>query len=112
MRLRERQRLQALARSGERIGDPHDEEIVRSYIEYQDWFVGTWGGRFLLVVGPWIVLPTSLGLIVYWARQDQELHAAFWVALTIANVVSFRLFRSRRRSLQRTAHENGWEDSD
>jgi hypothetical protein len=108
--VRERRRLARLSTSGKRINDPEDAEMVHAYVEYLEWFNGTVGHRFINSVGPFVVVPTLTVGLVLWALHGDAWHSVLDAALLMAYLLSFRLNRSRRQRLRRTAAVNAWND--
>lgn len=84
--------------------------MVHAYVEYLEWFNGTVGHRFINSVGPFVVVPTLTVGLVLWVLHGDAWHSVLDAALMMAYLLSFRLNRSRRQRLRRTAAVNAWND--
>src|SRR5207245_7685498 len=106
--MKERRRLLKLGKTGEVIVNPDDAQKVRAYLEYLEWFNGTWGFKFIFAIGPiLVILAFGIGLIVRAVRGDVS--HALWDA-TILLGYSAMLFASkvRQRRYRLTAQVQCW----
>lgn len=84
--------------------------MLHDYVDYLEWFNGTVGYRFINSVGPFVVVPTlTVGLVLFAVHGDAW-RSVVDAAVMMAYLLSFRLNRSRRQRLRRTAEVNGWND--
>ena len=106
--LRERTRLTKLSVAEVLISDENDGRAVRAFYEYQRWFQTTVAFRFLFRVGPWLVIPSFMLVMVGSAVVGRWVDVALSLAALTAYGFALQAARSRRSKLDSTARINGW----
>ena len=107
--LRERRRLRRLSRSGRRIEDPLEAELVHQFVDYMEAFHSSWGWKFIYRVGPWLVIPTLAASVVLSALRTDWFRLAESLVFLIAYVAALLRIQAWRREMDHTARVNGWQ---